>query len=126
MDLRSIIKMEQKGFFFFTLFYLIAGIANLIVLGVYGLDLFHVALVAVVSFLAAYGLYKLQSWSLWLVMSLFFIATTYGAFMLNAYWAEYSTNPNIGSLLASIAWIIYLIFTWIATIYVGAKRKVLQ
>ncbi len=126
MDLRSRLEIEYKGFFFFAIFYLIASVVNFIILGMYGLRLFHVALVAVLSLITAFGLYRLQSWSLWFVSGLFFIATTYGALMLNAFLAVYATNPDVSNLFAILAWIIYLILTWIATIYVAAKRKNLR
>jgi len=86
----------------------------------------HVALVAVLSLITSFGLYRLQKWSLWFVVGLFFIATTYGAFTLNAFLGSYTANPNFGGLFAILAWIIYLILIWIATIYVAAKRKNLK
>lgn len=126
MDFRSMLKIEYKGLFFFAIFYLIAGIVNFVVLGVYGLGLFHVALVAVLSLVVAFGLYRLQSWSLWFVVALFFIATTYGAFMLNVSMKSYAVNPDPNSFLVILVWIIYLALTWIATTYVAAKRKNLK
>lgn len=126
MGLLSKLEIEYRGMFFFTIFYLIAGIANFVIAGMGGLRLFHVALVAILSLIAAFGLYKLQRWSLWFVVALFFISTTYGAFMLNAFWTNYAINSNINDLLAVIAWALYLLFTWVATIYVAAKRKNLK
>ncbi len=126
MDLRSLMEIEYKGIFFFTIFYLIAGIANFIVLGIHGLALLHVALVAFLSLFSAYGLYRLQSWSLWFVVGLFFVATTYAAFMLNAFLENYSVNPETSILFAIIGYSIYLILTWIGTLYIAAKRKYLR
>lgn len=126
MGLRSKLGIEYKGMFFFALFYLVAGVANFVILGIYGFSLFHVALVAVLSLIAAYGLYRVQRWSLWIVVALFFIATTYDAFLLNAFWASYATILDVGSLFAVIALIAYLILTLVATIYVVARRKNLR
>ena len=126
MGLRSRLGIEYKGMFFSALFYLVASVANLIILGVYDLRLFHIAFLAVLSLIAAFGLYRLQRWSLWLVVSLFFIATTNIAFMLNISIANYTTNADLSNLLAIIAWTVYLILTWIATVYVAAKRKNLK
>ncbi|MCK4477199.1 hypothetical protein KAU88_01565 [Candidatus Bathyarchaeota archaeon] len=126
MGLRSRLEIEYKGLFFSALFYLAACVANFIILGVYGLGLFHVAFMAVLSLIAAFGLYRLQRWSLWLVVSLFFIATTHIAFMLNISIVNYTANADLSNLLAIIAWTTYLILTWIATIYVAAKRKNLK
>lgn len=126
MGLRSRFEIEYKGMFFFAIFYLIAGLANFVILGIYGLDLFHIALVAILSLIAAFGVYRLQSWSLWFVVGLFFIATTHIVLMLSVSMEKYAVNQDLSSLFAILAWIIYLIFTWIATIYVAAKRKNLR
>ncbi|MDH5495418.1 MAG: hypothetical protein OEY24_06945 [Candidatus Bathyarchaeota archaeon] len=126
MGLRSRLEIEYKGMFFFAVFYLVAGVVNFIVLGMYGLGLFHVALVAVLSLIAAFGLYRLQSWSLWLVVGLFFIATTHIALMLNVFLTNYAATPDISSLFAITAWTVYFILTCVATIYVAAKRKNLK
>ncbi len=112
--------------FFFAIFYSIVGVINFIIWGIYGLNLFHVALIAILSLMAAFGLYRMQSWSLWLVVGLFFIATTYGGFMLNAFLGEYSASPDLTNIFASIAWVIYLILTWTATVYVALRRKNLR
>ena len=126
MSLRSKLGIEYMGMFLFALFYFMAGVVNFIIMGIYGLDLSHVALVAVLSLITSFGLYRLQKWSLWFVVGLFFIATTYCAFTFNAFLGSYTANPNFGGLFAILAWIIYLILIWIATIYVAAKRKNLK
>lgn len=123
MGLLSKLGAKNKGIFFFALFYLMVGVLNFVILGVYGQNLFHVALIAVLSLIAAFGLYRLQNWTLWLVVAIFFIATTHIAFMLNAFWTIYVTHPDISNLFAVFAWVIYLILTWIATLYIAAKRK---
>jgi hypothetical protein len=126
MDLASKLSIEYKGMFAFALFYLVAGVINIVILGVYGLGLFHVALVAVLSLVTAFGLYRLQSWSLWLVIALFFIATTYGVFMINVSAASYAATASLSSLLAIVVWLAYLILTLIATLYIAAKRRILR
>ncbi len=126
MGLRSKLNTEYKGMFFFAVFYLIAGVVNFIILGVYDLGLFHIALVAVLSVMSAYGLYRLQGWTLWPVVGLFFIATTYAAIMLNVSIENYTANQDISNLFTTVVWIMYLLLTWIATIYVAAKRKNLK
>jgi len=55
MGLLSKLEIEYRGMFFFTIFYLIAGIANFVIAGMGGLRLFHVALVAILSLIAAFG-----------------------------------------------------------------------
>jgi hypothetical protein len=126
MGLMSRLGIEYTGMLFFIVFYLVVAVVNFVILGVYGLALFHVSLVAVLSLLAAFGLYRLRRWSLWLVVGLFFIATTYGATMLSATLGEYSGSMDIGVLFGVLVWIVYLVLTWVATIYVVARRKSLS
>jgi hypothetical protein len=126
VSLMSKLGVEQKGMFAFTLYYAVAAAANFIVLGLYGLRLFHVGLVAVLSLVAALGLYGLRRWSLWIVVALFFIVTTYGAVMLNTSLGAYSSSGDAGAVAAVIVWIVYLVLTWVATTYVAAKRKTLR
>ena len=120
MDLKS--KLTHKGLALFSVFYLVAGIGNIIILVMNNFNPPHVALVALLSLISAIGIYRLEKWSLWLVVALFFIVTTYGSFMLNFYLEE---NPiNLGSVNWAVVliWTIYLLLTWVATIYVVAKR----
>ena len=120
MDLKS--KLTHKGLVIFTVFYLVAGIGNIIILAMNNFNPPHVALVALLSLISAIGIYRLEKWSLWLVVALFFIVTTYGSFMLNFYLEE---NPiSLGSVnwAVVLTWTIYLLLTWVATIYVVAKR----
>jgi len=125
MRLKSLVETGHKGIFLLAVLYTVVGVANLLILGLFGLGLFHVALVAVLSLVAAFGLYQRQSWSLWFVLALFFITTTYVATLLNASLNSYGANPNLGDLTGILALVVYLIFTWLATIYIAAKRNLL-
>lgn len=126
MDLASILNMEHKGLFFFALFYLVAGVLNLLVLVASDFGLFHIGLVAVLSFVTAFGLYRLQSWTLWPVLALFLIATTYSALMLNAFVTNYQASPDTSLAFGVFVYTAYLILTWIGTAYVSVKRKNLR
>ncbi len=126
MDLTSILKMEYRGLFFFALFYFAAGVLNLLVLAVFGFGLFHVALMAVLSFVAAFGLYRLQRWTLWPVLALFFIGTTYSTLMLNAFVTSYQASSDTSLAFPIFVYTAYLILTWIGTVYVSVKRKTLR
>lgn len=112
--------------FSFAVFYLVAGIVNLAILGVYGFGLLHVALVAVLSLFAAYGLFRLQRWSMWLVVGLFFVATTYGGLTLMASTRNIGSGLDTSSLFSAVILSIYLALTWIATGYVVARRENLK
>ena len=113
------LEIQHRGIFIFTVFYLVAGILNFAVLATQGLGLFHVALVAILSIITAFGLYRLQRWSLWLVVGLFFIATSYAAFTLHAF-LQSSNLP----LITGFA--VYIVLTWLATFYLVARREKLS
>jgi hypothetical protein len=126
MSLMSKLGVEHKGLFVFALFYLVAAAANFIILGLYGLGLFHVGIVAVLSLAAALGLYSLRRWSLWLVVGLFFVTTTYGVVMLSTSLRNYASGLELGAVFGVVAWVVYLVLTWVATVYVAARRKDLK
>ncbi len=125
MRVKSLVETGHKGIFLLAVLYTVTGVANLLVLGFFGLGLFHVAIVATLSLIVAFGLYQLQSWSIWFVLALFFITTTYAITLLNATFNSYAANPNLGDLTGIAVVVAYLIFTWLATIYIAARRKIL-
>ena len=122
MGLLSRLGMEYRGMLLSVFFFLIVAVANFAILGIYGLGLFHVGLVAILSLLAALGLFRLRRWSLWLVVGLFFIGTTYGGTMLSTTWTKYLSNMDFSAAVGVVVWVVYLALTWIATIYVVARR----
>lgn len=119
-------RLTQNGFLLFTVFYLIAGIGNIIILSTNGFNPPHVALIAFLSLISAIGIYRLEKWSLWLVVGLLFIVTTYASFMLNFHLEESAINQGSVNWVVVLTWTIYLVLTWVATIYVAAKRGELK
>ncbi|UCG35913.1 MAG: hypothetical protein JSV64_04570 [Candidatus Bathyarchaeota archaeon] len=126
MDLSSILEVRSKGMFAFAIFYALTGIMNFSVLVLHGLGLIHVALIGILSLVCSFGLYQLRSWSLWFVAALFFMSTTYGAIMLSTSWSGYSIGADIGSLAGVVVWALYLIFIWVATAYIMARREIMR
>lgn len=120
MGLKS--KFTHKGLVVFTVFYLVAGIGNIIIFGMNDFNPPHVALVALLSLISAIGIFRLERWSLWLVVALFFIVTTYSSFMLNFYLEENPISQGTINWVVVLLWTIYLLLTWVATMYVVAKR----
>lgn len=126
MALKDRLKIESTPLFIFTVFYILAAVWNLAILAVNGGSMWHTALIALLSLFTAYGLYKLEKWSLWLVVALFFIGNTFG--WINLYWsiARDGFAGSAGVLLLNLALIGYIIMTWVATIYIAARREKLQ
>ena len=123
MSFQSILKMKNKWMLFFTIFYILVGAANLMIVGIYDFGLFHIGLIAILSFVAAFGLYQQQSWVLWPIFAIFFISTVYSVLMINAFLGNYQVNPHAGIILGVVAYSAYLVLTWIGTAYIGVKRN---
>jgi len=118
MALKSKLKIESVGMFAAFVFYAIVGIFSLAVLATSNFELIHIGLIGILNLISAYGLFKKRVWAFWVVVALFFIATTFSASML-----YYAFGSDI---LLDIGAIAYLILTWIFTAYTATKRKTLE
>jgi ABC-type glycerol-3-phosphate transport system permease component len=112
--LASKLKIENLGSLATVAFYGIAGIAFLILLPLSGFPP-HVGLAGITSLIAAYGLLKKRSWAIWLVVALFFVATTFA--LVTLYYALATDAVTSAAMLA------YVLLTWIFTAYAISKRK---
>jgi uncharacterized membrane protein (DUF2068 family) len=126
MGLKSRLKIESLPIFVFLVFYIIAGIGTIYILAVNGVAMVHTGLIAVLSLITAYGLYKMEKWSLWLVVALFFIGNAFGIITLYATITEYGFAESNDALMLNLALIGYIVMTWLATIYIGAKKDKLK
>ncbi len=118
MSLKSKLKVESVGMFAAFIFYAIAGITCFAVLAIVDFSLIHVGIIGILSLITAYGLLKSRAWTIWVVVVLFFIATTFSAYTL-----YFAFEKN---LLLDVSMTAYLIFTWVFTAYTAAKRKTLE
>lgn len=118
MALKSKLKIESVGMFAASVFYALVGITFFAVLAISDFRLIHIGLIGILSLITAYGLFKKRAWTLWAVVALFFIATTFSVFML-----YYTFGID---MLIDMSVIAYLILTWIFTAYTAVKRKMLE
>lgn len=114
MALNSIIKNETLGSLASISFFGLVGLIFFILLPMSGFPP-HVGLLAVSSVAAAYGLFKKRSWAIWLITGLLFVVTTFSVVTL------YYVFGN--DLLATIGFAVYLVLSWVFTVYVWATRK---
>ena len=110
-------KIDSKGIFTSSIFYLVVGVVFLALLPLNDYPP-HIGLLAIFSLGAAYGLLRKRSWSLWFVLVLFFSGTTFAAFMIYAILSQ--------NLMYVVVLVVYLILTWVFTIYIAARRDVLK
>ncbi|MGD8544211.1 MAG: hypothetical protein PVG48_03750 [Candidatus Bathyarchaeota archaeon] len=123
MPLKSKLKVEKLGMLATSIFYMIAGVAEAIILALSNFSLIHVAPLAVLNLITAYGLFRMKKWTVFLVTILFFPAITFGASVLYASVTWQTFYPSVDVLLFHLALITYLILTLISLIYVVAVRN---
>jgi hypothetical protein len=114
VQLASKIKTQTPISLATIAFYGIAGIILLALLPFSGFPP-HVGLMGIVSLFAAYGLLLQRKWANWLVVALFFVATTFTLYTL-----YYVIATDAATSVGMIA---YAALTWIFTIVVVKNRK---
>jgi hypothetical protein len=95
-------------------FYALSGIILLALLPFAGFPP-HVALIGILSLIAAYSLFTNRGWTLWLVAILFFIASVFAFYTLYA--------AGFSNALLGVGLIVYVALTWVFALYVLFKRK---
>lgn len=123
MPLKSKLKVEKPGVLAVSIFYVVVGGAEGLILAFSDFTLVHVGPLAVLSLITAYGLIRMKKWSVILAVILFFPALTFGAINLYASIIWQTFYPSLETLLFHLALIVYLILAFIAVIYVVAIRK---
>lgn len=75
----------------------------------------HIALTGIMSLITAYGLFTKRFWAKWLVVALFFVATTISFYTF--YYFIFS------DWILSVSMIAYVAFTWVFTVRIFSKSK---
>jgi len=119
-------RIEDPVMFAFSIFYAIAGGADLYLLILSNFNLGHVGVLGILSLTTAYGLIKRKTWTVWLVAILLFSGITFGATTLYASIRIQTFNPNPEVLLFHLTLIAYIAMTIVASVYVLARREKLQ
>jgi hypothetical protein len=117
MSLGSKINVESKGMLMNLVFYLAVGMIFLALLPMTDFAP-HLGIIGIFSLIAAYGMFRRRNWTIWLIVMLFFVGTTFSVYMLYYYlFSDY---------LLGIGMLAYLILTWVSTAYVASKRGSLE
>ncbi len=117
MSLGSKLKIENKGFVLTSVFYAIVGALFIVLLPMANYPP-HIGIIGIFSLATAYATLRKRDWAIWFVIVVFFVATTFSAYMLNYYLQK--------DLITGLGILAYLALTWIATIYIAAKRSNLK
>ena len=126
MTLKSKLKVESLGVAVFSIFYAIVGVAIISILVLSNFTIPHMAVLAFLSLVTAYGLFRMKKWSVLLTIVLFFLGTTfgvttlYGSIMIEPFFSSIETS------LLNLTLIAYMIGLFAALLYVAAKRENFQ
>jgi len=124
--LKSKLNVKRRDSLLLSMFYAAAGIVQIIVLALSNFALFTSGILAVFSFIAAYGLFSVKKWSVWLVICLFFPQLVFGVATLYASILSYTIYQETTFMLLNIALTAFIILYFVSFVYVAAKRKSFQ
>jgi len=121
-------KIKRRDGFLLAVFYTVVGAFQIVILALSSATLIppHVGALAILSFIAAYGLFRTRKWSVWLVIVLFFPQLVFGLASLYASIALYALLPEVSVLLLNIALAVFIVLSFTSFVYVAAKRKTFQ
>ena len=114
----SKLKTQSLGIVSALIFYAVVGIVFFVLFPLANYPP-HIGIMGILNLITAYGLFKKRAWSIWLVIVLFFVATTFSVYTI------YSAVVQ-SDLLSGLVAGAYLITTWVFTFYTTMKRKVLE
>jgi uncharacterized membrane protein (DUF2068 family) len=126
MRLKSKLKVKRRDGLLLALFYAVVGVVQVVVLAQTNFAVFTSGVLAVLSFIAAYGLFTVKKWSVWLVIGLFFPQFVFGVVTLYASILKYALYQEVAFMLLNIALAVFIVLSFISFAYVAAKRKTFQ
>jgi len=121
--LKSKLKIKRKDALLLAVFYVVVGVAHIIILYFTNFGLLTSGVLGVLSFMAAYGLFKARKWVVWLVVMLFFPQLAFCVSSLTATVIWYEFLPELNVLLLNISLAVFTALSFISFAYVAAKRK---
>jgi uncharacterized membrane protein (DUF2068 family) len=125
-NLKARLNVKRRDGLLLAVFYAVVGIAQLVILALSNFALVTSGILAVLSLIAAYGLFTVKKWSVWLVIGLFFPQFVFGVVTLYASILRYTTYQEMNLLLLNIALAIFIVLSFVSFVYVAAKRKSFQ
>lgn len=119
-------KVKRLDALFLAVFYAAVGVAQIAVLAMTNFGLVTAGALAVLSFIAAYGLFTVKKWSIWLVILLFFPQLVFGASTLYASTVAYTLYSGVSFIILDALLIIFIVLSFISFVYVASKRKTFE
>jgi len=122
-SLVSRFKIKRRDALLLAVFYGIVGILQLAALVLWDVRMVWIGALAILSLLAAYGLFTVKKWAVWLVIGLFFPQIVFGTWTLYGLVSLYSFSFDTTSLLLEVAMSLFIVLSLASFVYVAAKRK---
>ena len=116
-------KIKRRDALLLAVFYGIVGILQLAALVLWDVRMVWIGALAILSLLAAYGLFTVKKWAVWLVIGLFFPQIVFGTWTLYGLVSLYSFSFDTTSLLLEVAMSLFIVLSLASFVYVAAKRK---
>jgi hypothetical protein len=126
MALKSKLKVESLGVAVFSIFYAIVGVVIISILALCNFTLPHMVVLALLSLITAYGLFRMKKWAVLLTVVLFFLGV---AFSVPLLYRSIMMEPFFSGLetsLLNLTLIAYIFMLFVALLYVVAKRENFQ
>ncbi len=120
---KSRFKVEKLGMTVFSIFYAAAGVAITSIMVLSSFTVPHAAVLAFLSFVTAYGLFRTKKWSVLLAVLLFLLGTAFSAPLL---YRSIVINPSSAGLEATLlnsALVAYLVMLFAGLVYVASIRE---
>jgi hypothetical protein len=127
MSLKARLRVENLGVLVFSVFYAVAG----------GLMLFlvlassltappHIGVLALFSFITAYGLLQMRKWAVLLTTALFLLGVAFSVPVLYVSISNQTFSSSLGTLLLNSALIAYTLLSLFTFAYVAARRELFE
>jgi len=121
--LTSRFKIKRRDGLLLAIFYGIVGVFQLVLLALIDPRMVWVGVLAVLSLIAAYSLFTVKKWSVWLAIGLFFPQFVFGAVTLYFSILWYLEYQEMVFLLLDIALAIFIALSLVSVVYIAAKRS---
>ncbi len=118
-------KIKRRDGLLLAIFYAVVGIGEIAVF--LSSNFMPMAgVLGVLSFIAAYGLFIANKWSVWFAIGLFFPQFIFGLAALNGGVILYAFLPDTSVLLLNVALGIFVVLSFVSFIYLAAKRTTFE
>lgn len=119
-------KVKRRDALLIAIFYAVVGVLQLATLALFDIRMVWIGVLAILSFIAAYGVFTVQKWSVWLIIGLFFPQVVFGASTLYGSISLYSLSSETTVMLLNAALVVFIVLSCISFVYVVAKRSTFQ